>query len=434
LNNTTNIFGAVILIILGALSITGCETENSPYVDANLTDTKVYDTRGAYHDVLKECAITIDAKSSCSLNKLPLLMQQNEHPTKEQIMQRVLVSHDWMGQRFAEMLDLLDSDIRTLLRATTAIVIDNDIHPSYYWKMTGAMYIDPRYLWLTPEEAQTITPKKDYRNDYDRDLKFNNLWVYIKDGRRAYHFPSINSHITRTKEDIKYALARLLYHELGHANDYSTKEIIASANKSLSISKALYLAKDKRVSSKLYTTHPLTSSTLKGLGQVMYHGEEATETQKAITASEVGTLFDEDGAVDIYGYSNQYEDLAMLFEESMMKLHYGLDVDLAFYDKKASNEKTTCDDLIVRWGKRNRLADPQVSERAKYVTLAILPDATDWDDFFSSRVGVSIPMEVGVSWCDSHVEDKGKSLGGWKHNRVTGERQINLMDFRIPEL
>ncbi len=64
------------------------------------------------------------------------------------------------------MLDYLPSDIKKAFWSVTAIVISRDIIPSYYDSATGAIYLDPRYFWLTPSEAETIIPSNDYRDEY----------------------------------------------------------------------------------------------------------------------------------------------------------------------------------------------------------------------------------------------------------------------------
>ncbi len=123
-----------------------------------------------------------------------------------------------------ELLDILDDDIKQLLGAVTAIVIDEDIIPSKYKSSTGAIYLDPRGLWLTSKEAETIIDKDDYRSSYGNELKFKRYWRYIKNGSE-YAYPNTDwkykeHNTTRTIDDIKYGFVRLLYHELAHANYY----------------------------------------------------------------------------------------------------------------------------------------------------------------------------------------------------------------------
>lgn len=353
----------------------------------------VYDKNSPYKNVLKKCISINNPENSCSLKELPLLMQENFSgvPTKEQIMQRVVVSHKWMGERFAQMLDILPNDIKKLLGAVTAIVIDDDVIPSYYWSGTGAIYLDARMLWLTPEEAQTITKKEDFRIYYGNRLQFYNFWRYVKNSDYAWRYYDLDSNITRTFSEIKYNFAQLLYHELAHANDFTRPEIIKEADKNKSIYKVLENRYNYYISTKLYSQMPLNSEVLKGIGQVLYQGEEADDIQVNYTASDIGQFFDEDGADSLYAYSNQFEDLAMLFEASMMRYHFGIQRDLAFIPKDSRN-------YIVAWGKRDRIADEQVKRRALFVVKSILPNETDWDSYFANDLNSSIELKSGKSW------------------------------------
>jgi len=344
---------------------------------SSFSNTFVYKKNSPYKSVLKSCTTNIIyIKDSCSLNSLPLIsMETNSTPTKEMILKRLVVSHQWMGDNFAKMLDILNNDIKQLLGSVTAIIIDDDIKPSFYWPLTGAIYIDPRYLWLTPSEAKTITKKDDYRDNFDSDLKFTTAWRYVKDGSYAYHTLKLDSNITRTTDDIKYKLAHLLYHELAHANDYINKNM--PINSTVSIYSNIKNLHSYRLSTKLYTNYPLQNKTLKELAKVLYKGKPASTYQKSLTASEVGELFESDGASDMYGYTDQYEDFAMLFEEVMMKYHYGIDRDFAFIEKPTSSS------LTIGWGVRGRIADRDVKPRAETVAYLLLP-GEDWDSFFAS--------------------------------------------------
>jgi len=394
------IYGILVLVLVGC----GGSGENvKKATDIDLSDTHVYQQDSKYSKVLKRCATAHIRSASCALATLPLLSQIQSIPTKEQIMQRVLVSHDWMGERFSQMLDILGDDIKELLGAVTAIVIDDDVRPSHYWTMTGAIYLDPRYLWLTPSEAHDITVKDDYRKNYGSELKFDAFWRYVKDNQYAYHFSALDSNTTRATDDIKYPLARLLYHELAHANDFAPREVIASFNQSTPIVTLLNTnsIKNKYPSTQLYKTYPLESNTLKSIGKVLYHGTTSNNEEKGLSSKDIGLLFAEDGASAMYGYSTQYEDMAMMFEMTMMKYHYNIEADIGFVTNPSEDHNITYKDYIVGWGIRNRIADPLVSERALFIAKKILPNETNWDNYFASEIGESKMLKEGLNWFDN---------------------------------
>ena len=412
----------LLLLLISTLMITGCKEHKKKYVpdevitNSDYSNTFVYDSNSPYHDLLKHCISIQRAKDSCALQTLPLLMQESKVPTKAQIKQRLVVSHHWMGERFLALLDRLPEDLKKLFGATTAIVIDDDIIPAYYWVVTGAIYLDPRYLWLTPQEAQTITPKDDYRSGFGKALQFYHFRRYVKENHYAYHYTPLDRNITRSLEDIEYAFAHLLYHELSHANDFTRPEVIENADKSRSIFDVIQHASQHYISTKLYQVAPLESKVLQGIGAVLYHGRDATEVEKTYSAKEIGTFFDADGADDLYAYSTPYEDLAMLFEMTMMRYHFGIQADEAFLPKPTKTHGLTCSDYKIAWGKRDRLADEQVKQRALFVVKALLPHETNWETFFATTLSDSLTLEKGKSWCE--VVDQNRSQRAFTPHRI----------------
>ena len=402
----------LVFLLLGCGGSSSRDGEIMPGLStSSFANDFAYDSNSPYKNILKECVAIKYINQSCSLSKLPLLMQENQTITREMIKKRLLVSHKWMGDRFLEMIDnYLDEDIKKLLGSVTAIVIDDDINPSFYWNLSGAIYLDARFLWLNPSEASTIHKKDDYRTGYGSDLNFLTAWRYVKNGAYAYKRYSLDSGVTRERSDIKYRLASLLYHELGHANDFINPLTLPYINTNDSIYYATEDIQSRRVSTKLYTQYSLTSNDLKDLAKVLYAGQNPSPYQKNLTPSDVGTLFDGAGATDLYGYYNQYEDLAMLFEESMMKYHYDIDRDVGFVSTDSNN--------TIGWGERGRIRDNDVKQRAKYVVKNLFPNEdAKWDNFFDN-LGASTALQSGSKWFDTATQNSNfsqRSLGSKKH-------------------
>jgi len=388
--------------------------------EADFSDTFVYKNSSKYKSVLIDCIDAKDENSSCSLETLPFLAQEKEVPTKEMIMERVVVSHQWMGDRFAEMLDLLDDDIKILLGAVTAIVIDDDVIPSYYNQLTGTIYLEPSYLWLTPAEAATITPKEDFRTGYANDLQFLDYAEYFIANKSAFD-PYPDERTPRTKEDIKLNLASLLYHELTHANDVFPPYLRDEITKSDSVADALDSIYAQSISHKLYETYPLTSDELKAIGQVMFHGEKANREQKAITATQMGELFSHNSAVGMYAYSDEEEDTATLFENMMMKRHYNIEEVYTFVEKTRKKDNLTCDS-VVGWGVRNRIANNDVKQRANFVFQKIFPNITPSENLGKSQL---LPTQVGL--CTSIYNNQSKST---QKQKSLGHQSIKLNDLK----
>ncbi len=79
----------------------------------------------------------------CPLATLPFLHQTTGGtvPTTAQIMDRVVVSHDWMGQVFEQFLNsgLASDDMKRMFNGVTAVVIGAAVRPSFYYALTGAI-------------------------------------------------------------------------------------------------------------------------------------------------------------------------------------------------------------------------------------------------------------------------------------------------------
>lgn len=340
--------------------------------------------------VLRDCTFSNTRTESCTLATLPLLGQVNSDPGIEDVMDRVLISHAWMGPRFREVLQRMPDDLRLMLRGVTAVVISSDVRPAFYWTATGAIYIDPEFIWLTPEEREVVSDIPDFRSDFGRDLQFVMPTRYVKDNRPASTFVPRGQEKPRAIEDILVDIGRLLYHELAHANDFFPPERQASAG-SGRVPDAI---RRPIISDDLAERHPLNSSIMRGLARVRFHGDTATAAQRAMTPAQVAREFAPDGATIFYNYSTIREDLAMLFEILLMRFHFGVDMDTAVTNNP--EQPRSAADFIVEWGQRGRIGEVNVRERARYAVSRLLPEA-ELDAFIDS-LPEPVMMRQGESW------------------------------------
>ena len=161
---------------------------SQPLFDTRNPSSRVYPylRNGNYAAALAACVYgpTVDRAKLCPMSRLPMLGTETggATPTVEQVMARVLVSHDWMAQVFERYLREQDThgDFRNLLKATTAVVIGARVRPAFYWSATGAIYLDADYLWQTAAERDTVSEAPDPRSDYGNDLAYTRLWRYVQ--------------------------------------------------------------------------------------------------------------------------------------------------------------------------------------------------------------------------------------------------------------
>jgi hypothetical protein len=366
--------------------------------------SRVHPFRAAspYADDLVPC--TYDAgqrvsATACPLSRLPFLAQQNggTPPTVEQVMDRVLVSHDWLGRNFETFLRTQDTqgDFRRMLMSVTAIVLGTHVRPSFYQALTGAIYLDADNLWLTPAERDTVSEVPDFRSDFDRDLNYSGVWRYVQNNQSIFVFFDPRSRVNRDASYLLYDTGWLLYHELGHALDFMPPSAYGGLNPGLSAwgNIAPRYSAGQLASDALSAQFPLSSAAMRGLAQVKFIGVTADATQRAYTPDQVGLFFSGDIATDEYNYSTSREDAAMTLEELLMSRRLNIQRDMAITDKITAG--TTGSTLIVRWGQRGRIGAAAIRPRARAVAQALVP----WFNLGEvDSLPAPLPMRVGESW------------------------------------
>lgn len=352
--------------------------------------TQPANPQSPYSTKLQDCVFSNTRSVSCTFTDLPLLGDETDDPTINDVMDRVLVSHPWMGTRFREVLEALPDDMRLMLRAVTAVVISSDVRPSFYWTRTGAIYLDPETLWLTPAEQAVIPDIPDFRSGFGGDLQFAMPWRWVKDNDYASRrTPDGDS---RTLDDILLGIGALLYHELAHANDFFPPEQQRGLPQNVEVWRA---TARPNVSDDLHALMPLQSDIMVGLARVRFHGDTATAAQRGYTPADVAGFFKADTATAFYNYASIREDLAMLFESVMLHARFGVERDIAVTNNPQGDNVTGAD-YIVEWGQRNRVGDPAIKERARYAVARLLPEVS-LDAYIDAMPGPR-EMRQGENW------------------------------------
>jgi hypothetical protein len=360
-----------------------------------------YQNGSPYANDLVPCTYAAGQRNDnlCPLSRLPFLAQQNggAPPTVEQVMDRVLVSHDWLGRNFETFLRTQDAqgDFRRMLMSTTAIVLGAQVRPSFYYAATGAIYLDGDNFWLTPAERDTVSEMPDFRSDFDRDLAYSGVWRYVQNNQSIFVFFDPRARVTRDATALLHEAGWLMYHELGHAVDFMPPSQYGALNSSLSAwgNIAPRYSAGQLASDALSAQFPLTSAAMRGLAQVKFFGASADATQRAYTPNQVASFFGGDIATDEYNYSTTREDAAMTLEELLMSRRLGIQRDMAITDKITA--ATTGGTLIVRWGQRGRVGSSTIKPRARALAQALVPwfNASEVDN-----LPAPLPMRAGESW------------------------------------
>jgi hypothetical protein len=393
-------------------------SNTGPYVfsDTHVSRTYAYRASGPFSAALVPCAYEANLQyfgagaNMCPLSRLPFLHQTTGGavPTVSQIMDRVVVSHDWMGEVFEQFLTTqANDDIKRLFNGVTAIVIGAHVRPSFYYALTGAIYLDADNFWLTAEQRDVIDEAPDFRSDFDRELNYSSVWRYTENNLSIFvNFPA-TSRIARTQSYLLAEAGWLLFHELAHASDFLPPNERSRLNDNLSLTAWGFIeplfSSGRLPSAVLSATSPLQSSEMSALAQVKFFGAIPTDLQKSYTPLQVASFFVPDRATDEYSYATIREDLAMLFEEFMMFRNSPDSAarwrrDVAITDKIL--DTTTSTNLTVRWGQRGRIGEAAPRTRAQLVVGALAP----WVPLSEVlNLPPPIPMRPGESWASNLV-------------------------------
>jgi len=354
-----------------------------------------------YASVLKQCALATE-DSLCTNATLPYIGQDHTNPTINDILNRVLVSHEWMGVRFAQLLQQFPEESIALFKPVTVITIGSEVRPSVFNAWRGSIELDPYYLWLTLSEKSTVSVDDDPRTGFGSDLRFLNRWSYMKDNRPAYQFFSLADDEERTLNDSVIPAAGLLYHELAHANDFVNPEFFPEINPESTPQDMLATFASRHVSEVLQndTSLSVQQSWLFGLAAVRFFDDQPNDDLLAFTPESAGSVMGNEGKTFFYSYTTIQEDMATLFESAMMKKHFDVEIHTAYVEKPAGYpEDYSCEELLIGWGEGNRLAAPLVVPRAKFVMDQVLGE-TDNENFFANGLGNAVPLPAGDHWCN----------------------------------
>ncbi len=401
-------------------------TDGGAVNSGDIIDTEfvyAYRANSPYADVLSDCVLIGTTAESCQLSVLPFIGNGSTVPSIDEIMNRVLVTHDWMGDRFELFLQTAPEDMLMMFSSTTAIVMGSKVRPSFFAPLNGAISIDPRHLWAKLDEKKTISLDEDFRSSFGSELQFDFRSRLVDgSGNRAIPFYSISDDSERSFADLEISLARVLFHELTHATDFIPIVMLPTLDPQSTAYDAIQELKNDRRSVLLYGSAPLTSTELRDFADIRFANAVADDTQKAATAADVGALMSNDGAIQFYSYFSPFEDTAQLVEAVMLEHHYGSLLNVGATIKPADPDNFDCGDLLVQWGQRNRRADALVNSRSYTATDLIVGISDELAGHLNANTSSTEPMENGLNWCANHAFTSGTSVAAMQPQ--TRQRRI----------
>lgn len=358
------------------------------------TDMLVADSLLPYSGALRDCVYNNVIASTCSFGRLPLIGQQTNDPQVSDILSRTIVSHPWMAESFKDFLEnsATGADMLKLLRAVTAVVISYDVRPSFYWAATGAIYLDARNFWRSPEQRDTLNEIPDFRSNFGSELNVIIPWRYVKNNQNYPNsrYPT-EERQNRSFADLEADIAWLLYHELAHANDFFPSTAwgrLTNNDDPLS-----WFRSQGTNSDQLLRDYPLMSQVMKDLAQVSFAGLDPSAQQKAYTGDDLIPHFSIDIAPAYYAYLNEREDFATLFERFMMAYRLNAQADVALITRQNNPS------FIVSWGQRNRFNDPSLQDRVVFTIESVLPSLDP--ELIQQSLPEPILMDPNKTWFEN---------------------------------
>lgn len=361
-----------------------------------------YVAGGPYPSELKDCA-SRDTNNACLLDELPMIYQDVKNPTVGDIMNRVLVTHDWMGLRFQQMLEQLPREaLKAFAPVTHIIVGGNGTRTTEYDAYGNVLTIAPKALWLTADEKLAVFEDTGGGSSTDEEdnFLFDFRFRYMKDDGYAMWTESLD---TREYYQMYARFQTSLFYSLAFANNVSYAAVIDDLPTNISTVEVFddYYA---GFANELYNQPGVSSgsSILYQLNDAYYDDNVApTELQSSYLPDYVGSVFADDGMPVFFSYRNYSAEMSRLLQLGMMSYFSDMYIDIAFTNPEPDFEVLGCDDARIGWGVRNRLANPAVATKTKFLMEQVFGQSANLDNFFANEVGEELPLPVDAGWCDS---------------------------------
>jgi len=389
-NIKNNIIVALLLCSVGVLTACGGGSSSDGDGSGAGTGTGV-ENNGAGEDEV------------CTFTELPLLGQSVNTIQVSDIMNRVFVTHDWMGVRFEQILSQLSPEALSLFKPVATIFIGSEVPSTSYDAFFGSLRIDPEALWLTAAEKSALpgeSPNTD--NDDDEpttstrdDLQFRSFFSYTKNGIALDDKESADA---RVFSDIFDTVARRMYSQLAFAADFFPASAY-TGDRPLASPKILFEenSDDRVITGALYDDVNLTAqlSELYDVARVYYQEQPANEFQQNLTAEDAAEIYNLEGKPRLRSYRSEVDDMRHLFVMGMLKYQHDISLAVNFVNGQETNSET-----LVAFGLRNRIAAPLVAPRAKFVMERLIGSSDSLDAFFQNDLGLVDPITPGTNYYD----------------------------------
>jgi hypothetical protein len=324
----------------------------------------LYNSNQANAGTIKRCVLVNTNKDSCSFSTMPLIGFRKDQIEVSDILNKTLATNKGNLETFKNILNKMPKESLVMFGSVNAVVISERINPSFYSFQSGAIYLSANYFW----KGSDVSPKsegKDFRDDFGSMLNFSEqIDYYIKDQPLS---KSLKKNF-RADEELFPFVAKVLFHELTHANDFFPRSFYMTSE--LEESKTYNEVATYRLDNGLMLSQKirLASNLLERTAAILYMGEKPSQTELNMNPKYVVNEFLEGDASDLYAYTNSREDLAMLVEHNLMYYYFKYMPATIFIKYPHANFNIPKDyKNPILGGVKNKLAAPDVKDRSQRV-------------------------------------------------------------------
>ncbi len=255
------------------------------------------------------------------------------------ILSNTLISHPWQSDRFKKFLQSARPEILSMFSCVKGVAISGDIRPSFYYPPSGAIYLDAGYFVESKEENDTVSKAPDSREQNFDQL---NLLFFTVDSIRK----------ETLAESRRSDLERLLAHELAHACDFKAEALTGK-----------FLSDELPKAPENAVYH---------LAKWLYFADANSKALlKNFSPADIGKSFEDGPVIDIYGYGNQFEHLAMVVQNHLtFEFSDNIRTDLLTDNPKA---KEKLRQFPIYWGMKGKFCQPDLFELGRALTQKTVP-------------------------------------------------------------
>ena len=381
--------------------ITRSEVPGSQQRVISTADSFAFVANGPYAELLNSCR-DADTDSLCTTAQLPLLGQNGNNITINDIMSRVVTTHDWMGPRFQQLLERLGPEALKLFGPIAVITLGGDSEDYSFTNLwRGSLYIPTNILWLTEQEKAALYVPENTGDDDTAEvtpLPWLARYRWMKGDDWPYYGNDLDE---REYTNLEVQFASNLYYPLAYINGLIPPTTVAQALPT-ETPRDLFDNTLNDLPTQLYADESLTidPSPVYALEETYHDDIEPTVEQLAQTPAEVGGLFGNEGKMRLWAYSSREADFATLLQAGMLDYTSDVYVDVAFNNPGPDFTVRGCDDETIGWGVRNRIASPLVTPRVRFAMESVLGTSPELDNFFAG-IGEETVIPAGLGWCEA---------------------------------